>query len=141
MILFVHPGSRIRILTFYPSRILDQGVKKAPDPGSGSATLIIIIIIINGGCVQYGWSGRPHYEAAAVFEQAAARGRGDHGTQARRRRHSQVRLFFFFFFHLQEAVVGIRDILGRIRIPGSVPLANGSGSGSGSNSGSDYFLQ
>jgi hypothetical protein len=34
------PGcaSRIRMLTFYPSRIPDPGVKKAPDPGS--ATLI-----------------------------------------------------------------------------------------------------
>jgi hypothetical protein len=27
------------MLTFYPSRILDPGVKKAPDPRSGSATL------------------------------------------------------------------------------------------------------
>ncbi len=35
----VHPESRIRILTFYPSRIPDPGVKKAPDPGPGSATL------------------------------------------------------------------------------------------------------
>ncbi len=36
------PGcsSRIRILTFYPSRIPDPGVKKAPDPGSGSSTLL-----------------------------------------------------------------------------------------------------
>jgi hypothetical protein len=36
------PGcsSRIRMLTFYPSRIPDPGVKKAPDPGSGSATLL-----------------------------------------------------------------------------------------------------
>jgi hypothetical protein len=34
MIWVVHPGSRIRILTFYPSRIPDPGVKKAPDPGS-----------------------------------------------------------------------------------------------------------
>ncbi len=40
-----YPGcsSRIRFpdpnLTFYPSWIPDQGVKKAPDPGSGSATL------------------------------------------------------------------------------------------------------
>jgi hypothetical protein len=33
-------SSRIRILTFYPSRIPDPGVKKAPDPGSGSATLV-----------------------------------------------------------------------------------------------------
>ncbi len=32
-------SSRIRILTFYPHRIPDPGVKKAPDPGSGSATL------------------------------------------------------------------------------------------------------
>jgi hypothetical protein len=39
MIRVVHPGSRIRMLTFYPSRIPDPGVKKAPDPGSGSATL------------------------------------------------------------------------------------------------------
>ncbi len=29
----------IRILIFYPSRIPDPGVKKAPDPGPGSATL------------------------------------------------------------------------------------------------------
>jgi hypothetical protein len=36
------PGcsSRIRILIFFPSRIPDSGVKKAPDPGSGSATLL-----------------------------------------------------------------------------------------------------
>jgi hypothetical protein len=40
------PGSRgqkgtgSRILTFYPSRIPDPGVKKAPDPGYGSATLV-----------------------------------------------------------------------------------------------------
>ncbi len=38
------PGcsSRIRMLTFYPSRIPDPGVKKAPDPGSGSAPLHVI---------------------------------------------------------------------------------------------------
>ncbi len=34
MIRDVQPGSRIRILIFYPSRIPDPGVKKAPDPGS-----------------------------------------------------------------------------------------------------------
>ena len=39
MIRIVHPGSRIQMLTFYPSWIPDPGVKKAPDPGSGSATL------------------------------------------------------------------------------------------------------
>jgi hypothetical protein len=39
MIQVVHPGSQIRILTFYPSPIPDPGVKKAPVPGSGSATL------------------------------------------------------------------------------------------------------
>jgi hypothetical protein len=32
MIRVVRPGSRIRILIFYPSRIPDPGVKKAPDP-------------------------------------------------------------------------------------------------------------
>jgi hypothetical protein len=42
MILVVHPGSRIRMPTFYPSRIPDPGVKKAPDPGSGSATLVFL---------------------------------------------------------------------------------------------------
>jgi hypothetical protein len=39
MIRDVHPGSRIQMLTFYPSRTPDPGVKKAPDPGSGSANL------------------------------------------------------------------------------------------------------
>ncbi len=39
-------------------------------------------------------------------------------------------------FALKE-VVGLRDILVRIRVPGSVPLTNGSGSKFGSNSGSD----
>jgi hypothetical protein len=33
-------SSRIRMLTFYPSRNPDPGVIKAPDPGSGSATLV-----------------------------------------------------------------------------------------------------
>ncbi len=36
MIRGVHPGSRIRMVTFYPSRIPDSGVKKAPDPGSAT---------------------------------------------------------------------------------------------------------
>jgi hypothetical protein len=40
----------------------------------------------------------------------------------------------------RKPVLGIRDILVRIRIPGFVPLTNGSGSGYGSNSGSDSFL-
>ncbi len=49
-------------------------------------------------------------------------------------------------FFSQETVqgvglLGIRDILLRIRIPESVPLNNGSGSGSGSNYGSDSFVQ
>jgi hypothetical protein len=42
MIRVVHPGSRIRMLTFYPSRIPYPGAEKAPDPGSGSATLMRI---------------------------------------------------------------------------------------------------
>ncbi len=33
--------TRIRMLTFYPSQIPDPGAKKAPDPGSGSATLVL----------------------------------------------------------------------------------------------------
>ncbi len=41
MIQVIHPESvfRIRILTFYTSLIPDPGDKKAPDQGSGSATL------------------------------------------------------------------------------------------------------
>jgi hypothetical protein len=42
MILVVHPGPWIQILTFYPSRIPDLGVKKAPDPGSGSGSATLI---------------------------------------------------------------------------------------------------
>ncbi len=34
----------IRILILYPSRIPDPGVKKAPDPGSGSATLLLLLL-------------------------------------------------------------------------------------------------
>jgi hypothetical protein len=42
MIWVVHPGYQIQILTFtHPeSRIPDPGIKKALDPGSGSATLV-----------------------------------------------------------------------------------------------------
>jgi hypothetical protein len=44
MIRVVHPGSgfRIQIWFFYPSRITDPGVKKAPEPRSGSATLLLM---------------------------------------------------------------------------------------------------
>ena len=47
MIRVVHPGSRILMLTFsHPgSRIPDPGVKKVPNPGSGSATLMNPILI------------------------------------------------------------------------------------------------
>ncbi len=52
----------------------------------------------------------------------------------------RVSLWTVKIFHAQP-VLRIRDILERIRIPGSkVPLTTGSGSGSRSNSGSDYFL-
>jgi hypothetical protein len=44
MIRDVQLGSRIRILIFYPSRIPDPGVKKAPDPGSVFATLALTLI-------------------------------------------------------------------------------------------------
>ncbi len=42
MIQEVHTGSRIRILTFYPSRIRDSGVKKTPDPGSAALILTVV---------------------------------------------------------------------------------------------------
>jgi hypothetical protein len=38
---FVYPGSGIRIVTFYPSRIPDPEVKKAPDPGSATLSFIL----------------------------------------------------------------------------------------------------
>jgi hypothetical protein len=47
MIRVVHPGFRIRILTFYPPRIPDPEVKKAPDPGSKSATLVLLLNMVN----------------------------------------------------------------------------------------------
>ncbi len=46
-------GSWIRILTFYPSWMPDPGVKKVPDPGSGSATPIAISRILRRiSCVE-----------------------------------------------------------------------------------------
>jgi hypothetical protein len=46
MIRAVYPGSgsqiQIMIFIFYPSRIPDSGVKKAPDPGSGTLLRTII---------------------------------------------------------------------------------------------------
>jgi hypothetical protein len=42
------------MLVFYPSRIPDPGVKKALDPGSGSATLVIVcglMVIVLGAKV------------------------------------------------------------------------------------------
>jgi hypothetical protein len=41
MIRVVHSGSPHPDPVFYPSRIQDSGFKKAPDPGSGSATLLV----------------------------------------------------------------------------------------------------
>ncbi len=46
MIRVVHPGSRM--LTFYPSRIPGPEVKKAPDPGSGSAKLFFFYFDLRG---------------------------------------------------------------------------------------------
>jgi hypothetical protein len=41
------PGCSSRILTFYPSWIPDPGVKKAPDPGTSSATLLQTMTTLN----------------------------------------------------------------------------------------------
>jgi hypothetical protein len=65
MIRVVHPGFRIRMLTFYPSRIPDPGVKKAPDPGSGSATL------------SPPFSEKFNYEAASFIKVTTLQGRID----------------------------------------------------------------
>jgi hypothetical protein len=76
------------------------------------------------------------------------------GARAGRRYHRRLGRFQVFILvvlgHLEHkeqckkkkwkaAVMVIRDILVRIRIPGSVPLTNGFGSGV--NSGSESFLQ
>jgi hypothetical protein len=50
-------SSRIRILAFYPSQILDPGVKNEPDPGFGSATLTSSIIRYRD-CLYCNYSGR-----------------------------------------------------------------------------------
>jgi hypothetical protein len=44
------PGSEIRDpeKTYSGSRVPDPGVKKAPDPGSGSATLLRCIKLVTG---------------------------------------------------------------------------------------------
>ncbi len=39
------PGCSSRILIFYSSSIPDRGVKKSPDPGSGSATLLVSLSV------------------------------------------------------------------------------------------------
>jgi len=46
LLLFLDPGSEIRDpqKTYSGSRIPDPGVKKAPDPGSGSATLVASVL-------------------------------------------------------------------------------------------------
>jgi hypothetical protein len=44
-ILIFYP-SRIRILIFYPSRIQDPGVKKAPEPGSGTLVLVTFFPVV-----------------------------------------------------------------------------------------------
>ncbi len=61
----VHPGSGCRILIFYSFRIPDPGVKKTPNPGSRSATMVFFVWIqqccgsemILGGGVVGGGSG------------------------------------------------------------------------------------
>ncbi len=45
MILVVHSGSWIRVLTFYPSRIPDPGVKSHRILDPGSATLENLFVI------------------------------------------------------------------------------------------------
>jgi hypothetical protein len=46
MVRVVHPGvgSRIRVLIFYPSWILDQGVNKAPDSASKECVSVSSIV-------------------------------------------------------------------------------------------------
>jgi hypothetical protein len=39
-------GSRIRMLTFCPSRIPDPGVKKAPDPGSATLPSLHVVLAV-----------------------------------------------------------------------------------------------
>jgi hypothetical protein len=67
-------GGFFIILTFHPSRIPDPGVKKAPDPGSGSLTLWIWILSRSSDCgdVPYVYlrtdnSVRKYYSRKAVL--------------------------------------------------------------------------
>jgi hypothetical protein len=67
----IHLGSgvRIRILTFYSSRIPDPGVKMAADPGSGSATLAKNTVVpsprMRRRAEAAAWSARRQSPAAA----------------------------------------------------------------------------
>jgi hypothetical protein len=55
---FLHTGSRIRVL--------NPGVKKTPDPGSGSATLYVTIIWLQYGTVQNVVEVRNHNQRLRV---------------------------------------------------------------------------
>jgi hypothetical protein len=57
---------------------------------------------------------------------------GNSGSHKQVRSLASVALRHFILGQHWKPVLGIRDILVRIRIPGSVPLTNGSGPGSGS---------
>ncbi len=77
---------------------------------------------------------------SGYFHGVSARGLQERPAHLHRRAFERARhaiLVEYLHCAIVKAVLGIRDILVRIRIPGSVPLPNGSGS----NSGSDSFLQ
>ncbi len=115
MIWVVHPGSRIRMLTFsHPgSRIQRSKRHPIPDPGSGSATLhlwLTIVILRGFFCLSGNTIFVPRISCSLLLHVL------------------QICLNVFF------SVLGIHDILRwiRIRIRGSMPLTNGSGFGFGS---------
>ncbi len=57
--------SGLFFLFFYPSRILDPGVKKAPYPGSGSATLFFYFFNDNFSSTSFAENGTVHRMAAS----------------------------------------------------------------------------
>ncbi len=122
------PGCLFRIpdLDFFPSRIPDPGVKKAPDPDSGRALNDFFSLAgLDTSILWYGTSPRPSMRWArrkspSLFSSTRrtlaltfpARTSKSSGTAG-----------------VNEPVLRILDILVRIRIRGSVPLTNGSGFG------------
>ncbi len=100
MIRVVHPrsGSRIRILTL-TLHIPDPGVKKAPDPGSGSATLLTGTFPLFCQTIQPG--GQRAERQHRGLGEAGLRGGSGHRLLLRVcRKGKNIIIYYIFYFSL-----------------------------------------